>query len=40
MKLARPFERLFTFTILGTGAASRLSGKVLRNDLSILTPIY
>ncbi len=40
IKLARPIERVFGFTILGTGAASRLSGKVLRNDLSILAPVY
>jgi protein involved in polysaccharide export with SLBB domain len=40
IKLARPIERVFGFTILGTGAASRLSGKVLRNDLSIFAPVY
>ncbi len=40
-KLASPFERIFGFTILGTGAASRLSGKVLQNNNdSLLTPIY
>jgi protein involved in polysaccharide export with SLBB domain len=40
VKLARPIERVFGFTILGTGAASRLSGKVLRNDLSVFAPVY
>lgn len=40
VKLIRPIERVFGFTILGTGTASRLSGKVLRNDLSIYTPLY
>ena len=40
LKLARPIERVFGFTIIGTGAASRLSGKVLRNDMSVLAPIY
>ncbi len=39
MKLARPFERLFTFTILGTGT-HRSVRPGLRNDLSILTPFY
>jgi len=39
-KLVRPIERVFGFTILGTGAASRLSGKVLRNDLSVFAPVY
>jgi protein involved in polysaccharide export with SLBB domain len=30
-KLTSPFERVFGFTLLGTGTVSRLSGKVLRN---------
>ncbi len=33
-KLTSPFERIFGFTILGTSAASRLSGKVLINPNS------
>jgi polysaccharide biosynthesis/export protein len=31
-KLTSPFERVFGFTLLGTGTASRLSGKVLKNQ--------
>ena len=30
-KVTSPLERIFGFTILGTGAASRLSGKVIQN---------
>ena len=29
-KLTAPFERLFGFTLLGTGTATRLSGRVLQ----------
>lgn len=40
-KLTLPFERIFRFAILGTSAASRLSGKVLnRSNDSLLTPLY
>lgn len=40
-KLTSPIERIFGFTLLGTGAVSRFSGKVLRNnDVSFLSPIY
>lgn len=39
-KIASPFERLFSFTILGTAAASRLSGNVLSDDVSLLAPVY
>lgn len=31
-KLTSPLERILGFTLLGTGTASRLSGKVLRNN--------
>jgi hypothetical protein len=39
-KVLSPVERLFGFTIYGTGAMSRLSGKVLDNDVSLLAPVY
>ncbi len=41
-KLTAPFERVFRFTLLGTGTLSRMSGKVLsnNNDVSLFTPIY
>lgn len=40
-KLTSPLERVFGFTILGTGTASRLSGKVLRNNnnLGFIGPV-
>jgi protein involved in polysaccharide export with SLBB domain len=34
-KFTSPFERIFGFTLLGTGTASRLSGKVLNNTNGI-----
>jgi polysaccharide export outer membrane protein len=41
-KLTAPFERVFRFTLLGTGTLSRFSGKVLsnNNDVSLFTPVY
>ncbi len=36
-KLISPFERVFGITLLGTGTASRLSGRVLRNNQSVIT---
>lgn len=35
-KLTSPFERVFGITLLGTGTASRLSGKVLNNKNVVL----
>ncbi len=36
-KLISPVERVFGITLLGTGTASRLSGRVLRNNQSVIT---
>ncbi|MCC7339196.1 MAG: polysaccharide biosynthesis/export family protein [Pirellulaceae bacterium] len=35
-KLTSPFERIFGFTLLGTGTVSRLSGKVLNNNKQVV----
>lgn len=35
-KLTSPFERVFGFTLLGTGTASRLSGRVLNRNQNVV----